>query len=305
MQKLFTALMPSIPKDVNTILKNSEAFFRHLPIKIICVVGPKELGEILKRDNHNECLVFMNENEFVDVQKIRALYFSWTGENPLHAGWYIQQLIKLNYSRFTNDDYYLIWDSDTIPVRDIALQTRTPPRRPYFDLKTHHHEPYFRTISKILPGVSKKVKGSFISEHMLIKSQYMREMINEIENNPELVGENFQERIINAIDINDLRGSGFSEFETYGNYVMTRYPEAYELRKWRSLRTGMRLYTDIDERNEKWLAKYYDAVSIEKWQHDSRLASLIQAPLFQKIFPPQILQLFHKIEIIANVLKSL
>ena len=127
MQKLFTVLMPSIPKDANTILKNSEAFFRHLPIKFICVVGPKELGEILKRDNHNGRFVFMNENEFVDVQKIRALYVSRTGENPSHAGWYIQQFIKLNYSRFTNDDYYLIWDSDTVPVRDITLQTRTPP----------------------------------------------------------------------------------------------------------------------------------------------------------------------------------
>ncbi len=140
---------------------------------------------------------------------------------------------------------------------------------------------------------------------MLINSQYMREMLSEIENTPELIGENFAERIINAINVNDLTGSGFSEFETYGNYVMTRYPEAYALRKWHSLRSGMKLYSEIDERNEKWLAKYYDAVSIEKWQRDSKLAKLIQAPLFQKIFPPQILQLFHKIEILMNVLKSL
>ena len=300
MQNLFTALMPSIPKDVDTLLKNSEAFFRHLPIKNICVVGPESLSKI-----NDARLTFINENEFVDVQKIKALYASQTGEEDSHVGWYVQQFIKLNYSRFTNDDYYLIWDSDTVPVRDITLQTRTPPQQPYFDIKTHHHEPYFRTISKILPGVSKKIQGSFISEHMLINSQYMREMLSEIENNPELIGENFAERIINAINIDDLRGSGFSEFETYGNYVMTRYPEAYALRKWHSLRSGMKLYSEIDERNEKWLAKYYDAVSIEKWQRASKLAKLIQTSLFQKIFPPQILQLFHKIEILMNVLKSL
>ena len=304
MEKLFSAVMPSIAKDVNTILKNSEAFFKHLPINNICVIGPGELQETINNENNGR-LVFINENEFVDVQKIRALYYSRTGKQDSHVGWYVQQFIKLNYSRFTNDEYYLIWDSDTIPVRDVTLSTRTPPHKPYFDLKTHYHAPYFNTIGKILPSTSKQVKGSFISEHMLIKSQYMQEMLNEIENNPGLIGENFCERIINAIDINDLIDSGFSEFETYGNYVMTRYPEAYALRKWHSLRSGMKLYSEIDERNEKWLAKYYDAVSIEKWQHDSKLASMIQSPLFQKLFPPQILQLFHKIEIAWNVLKSL
>ncbi len=114
--------MPSIPKDVDTLLKNSEAFFRHLPIKNICVVGPESLSKI-----NDSRLTFINENEFVDVQKIKALYASRTGKEDSHVGWYVQQFIKLNYSRFTNDDYYLIWDSDTVPVRDITLQTRTPP----------------------------------------------------------------------------------------------------------------------------------------------------------------------------------
>ena len=109
---------------------------------------------------------------------------------------YIQQFIKMQFSRYTSDEYYLVWDSDTIPVKDIAMFSRTPPQKPYFDIKTEFHQPYFTTISKLFPDVKRQVNASFISEHMLINARYMREMIDEIENNTELQGENFQEKII-------------------------------------------------------------------------------------------------------------
>lgn len=76
--------------------------------------------------------------------------------------------------------------------------------KPYFDMKTEYHPPYFETISRILPGITKAINKSFISEHMVIRREYMLEMIHEIESSSGLEGSDFQERIINAIDAKEL-----------------------------------------------------------------------------------------------------
>ena len=233
----------------------------------------------------------MNENEFVDVQRIRELYSSRTDKKPNRAGWYIQQFIKMQFARFTNDDYYLIWDSDTIPLKHVQLFDESS--RPFFDMKTEYHVPYFETINRIFPDIRKTAKGSFISEHMLIKAEYMRELINETESRAELKGADFQEKIINAINVNDLAYSGFSEFETYGSYVVARHPNAYSLREWHSLRCGRRFYSDlsvIDEENRRWLSQKYDALSLEKWNKPSCLLRIVRLRMFHRLFSPDVLE---------------
>ena len=233
----------------------------------------------------------MNENEFVDVQGIRQLYSSRTDKNPGRAGWYVQQFIKMQFASFTNDEYYLIWDSDTIPLKPVNMFTDDG--RPFFDMKTEYHAPYFDTAERLLHGIHKISPKSFISEHMLIKSEYMREMLDEIEANNALDGSNFQQKVINAVNVKDLSGSGFSEFETYGSYVSVRHTGSYVLRDWHSLRNGRCFYSDpsdIDERNIKWLSSKYDAVSLEKWHSPSKLAKVVRSRLFQRIFSPDILE---------------
>ena len=282
--------MPSVLRDIDTLLRNEETFFRYLPIKNIYVVSPSNVMEKISTLNDSR-LIFVNENEFSNINRIKELYSSRTNLKPNHAGWYIQQFIKMAFSFFTNDDYYLIWDSDTIPLKPTKLFDAEG--RPYFDMKTEYNPPYFATMSRILPGVKRTVRKSFISEHMVIRSEYMREMIREIEANGTLEGVNFQERIINAVDAGVLSGSGFSEFETYGNYVMARYAGSYILRDWHSLRNGGRFYSNasqIDARNSSWLALKYDAVSLEKWSSPSKLAGLVRSRIFQTIFPPDILE---------------
>ena len=45
-------------------------------------------------------------------------------------------------------------------------------RFPYLDLKNEYHEEYFSTIEKILPGMKKCIRKSFISEHMIFNVNY-------------------------------------------------------------------------------------------------------------------------------------
>lgn len=275
------------PDDINTLFANVNIYFDYLPIKNIYIIGPDAIKERITMQNDPR-LIFMNENEFVDAARIRELYSLRTDKNLKRAGWYIQQFIKIQFSRFTNDEYYLIWDSDTIPLKQIKMFSEDS--RPFFDMKTEFHPPYFDTIANLFPDVKKVINKSFISEHMIINSNFMRALINDIEANSSLQGKNFQKRIINAVDCENLPRSGFSEFETYGNYVMTRYPESYILRDWHSLRTHVKFYRNIDELNErqrKWLATFYDAVTIERFQKLAFFAPLIQSNLFQKKFAPQ------------------
>ena len=45
------------------------------------------------------------------------------------------------------ENYYLIWDSATIPVKEVKMFNNDS--KPFFDLKTEYHKPYFITMKRI------------------------------------------------------------------------------------------------------------------------------------------------------------
>jgi hypothetical protein len=138
---------------------------------------------------------------------------------------------------------------------------------PYFDMKTEYHKAYFDTIKSLL-NIDKVDKRSFIAEHMIFKSEYVKEMIEKIECNNSIKGNTFFEKIINSISDKDLNYSGFSEFETYGTYIMTYHKEDCILRNWKSLREGIfYIQQPLNDKKVMWINKQYDAVSFEK--HDT------------------------------------
>ena len=48
----------------------------------------------------------------------------------------------MSYSRICKDEYYLLWDSNTIPIRPINMFKNG---HPLFDMKLEHHTQYFVT----------------------------------------------------------------------------------------------------------------------------------------------------------------
>lgn len=180
------------------------------------------------------------------------------------TGWYFQQFLKMAYSLSCDDEYYLVWDADLVLLN--KLEMFDPDKHPYFDLKTEYHKPYFSTINRLFGyrTIERKRNISFIAEHMLIKSDYMRSMINDICNNHELKGDLFFEKIISAIRGVDIPGSGFSEFETYGNYVDNKFPETYTFRRNKTLREGeLFLGNNPSSVYLDWAAKSFDLINFE------------------------------------------
>ena len=178
------------------------------------------------------------------------------------VGWYLQQFLKMAYSRICKNEYYLIWDSDTIPIKRIQMFENG---HPIFDMKTEHHIPYFITMSRLIQDL-KFMNFSYISEHMIIKTEYMKNLLKDIENKNNITGKMFWEKIIMSIDKKDITKSGFSEYETFGSYVDTKYPTFYTHRAWRSLRKPETYFGNIDKFHDKdinRLSKDFDSITIE------------------------------------------
>ena len=120
-----------------------------------------------------------------------------------------------------------------------------------------------------LPG-----NGSFITEHMIFNVEIMKALIKEIESNISIPGEMFYEKVMNAIDISALPLSGFSEFETYGTFVINRYADRYRYRKLKYLRNGRVFFGNhVTEKELEWASQSYDTISFEHFDAEWKFVS--------------------------------
>lgn len=168
-------------------------------------------------------------------KRIHSIILS-QGREHTNTGWYFQQFLKMAFalSRYCENSYYLSWDADTIPVQNMSMFDEFG--HPLFSIKTEYHEPYFIAIRKLL-GIEKCNKGSYIAEHMLFKKDIMREIVFKIDSS-DILGEVWYEKILNSIVPELVSTHAFSEFETYGTYCNTYYPELYAERTIPSFRRG-------------------------------------------------------------------
>ena len=261
-------VIPIIAKDFYKINYNFKFYINFIDdIKNVVFIGNEETENLVKEMNSslNFSINFINEKLLIDVDKIKQLIKKRNETAVIRSGWYIQQFLKMAYSNITQDKYYLVWDSDTIPVKKVKMFKNNG--KPFFDVKTEYYESYFITMKNIFPELGKKYDYSFISEHMIINTKLMKNMINRISENNNLIGNTWYEKIINNIDIKYLSQSGFSEFETYGTFVKEHYSQVYSIRPWKSLRFGNLYFNpkSLTDKDIKKLSKNYNSISFENW----------------------------------------
>lgn len=263
-------VVPTISRDFHKIYNNLRFFINFIDgIKNIIFIGNEEINKLIKekKSSLNFPIIFINEKLLIDINKVKQLIKIKNKYAVGRSGWYIQQFLKMIYCRLCHNKFYLIWDSDTIPIKKVSMFSNDG--KPIFDVKTEFNKPYFITLKRIFPKLGKKYKFSFISEHMIINTNLMKNMIKRITFNKNLIGNTWYEKIINCIDIKDLPKSGFSEFETYGTFVKEYYKQIYNFRFWKSLRLrkefqklhyNSNFLTENDIRN---ISKIYNAISFE------------------------------------------
>lgn len=281
----YDLVVPIVKKDLESFNMALKYWMKYLPIKRIVLVGKKDIErEVNKYGTEN--IIFFDEEQLLPYNEVcRAIEMVSDNEKcKRRTGWYLQQFLKMKYATICQDEYYLIWDSDTIPLKPIIMFDGEVP---FFDVKMEFQKAYFDTISKLFDGCNKIIEKSFISEHMIIKCEIMCELIDNIEKNTSLTGNTWVEKIINSIDVEVLSESGFSEFETYGTYVVNNYSECYHIREWKSCRNANMYFNTekFNEKDAKWLSKEFDAASFEKSQPKKWYCSLFHSPLIHMLFP--------------------
>ena len=273
--KRIDALIVVTADDCNRLLPLYPRLIANYKYGRLCFIGPSGVGDIVKNSLEiSGSSIFIDENDLIPFNEVhncmgQKLEQMLKGRQMPRAvtGWYYQQFLKMQYSAVCSDEYYMVWDGDTIPCRQLNM-FQEGSEKPYLDMKHELHQEYFDTISRILPGFRKAIERSFISEHMLIKTEIMQNLIKDIEKNQSLAGEKFWQKIINSIPAEKITDSSFSEFETYGTYVALRYPDVYKLRDWHSFRLGSQFFSidTITDSDFAWLGKDFDAISFEKNQ---------------------------------------
>lgn len=171
-----------------------------------------------------------------------------------------------------------MWDADTIPLSKINFLTTDG--KMLFNRTDEHHLPYFQTIDILFNKEIKHETKSFISEGMIINRSIMKELIRAISNNRNLYGNNWVEKILYAIPQQELSFSGFSEFETYGNYLINKYPNMYKERPLKALRYGMGRYGRILTHKELLMIDYCDTISFENWNKPQSITDKFKCYLY-------------------------
>jgi hypothetical protein len=175
------------------------------------------------------------------------------------ANWFIQQFLKISAILTEgDDDVVLIWDADTIPMKDLSFISDDGVLSCY--KSTEYHQDYFITLREIL-GIERLAQFSFIAQCLPVYAKWVKEMIIDIEKSAQ---GKWMETICNVVT---GPTSQFSEYETIGNYAQARYPEelAFNDKPWfRNAAIGLRKDVTI-EKLEK-LFSTYDFISLEKGQ---------------------------------------
>ena len=280
---IYEMIMPISVDDYDYAKINVHFIKRFInPNTIVIIARDCLKKKIIEDFGADNIIKFINEDELfqgMSFDKIKTILSKRGAEN--RTGWYFQQFLKMAYSYKCDCEYYLSWDTDTIPIKKIEMFSGF---QPIFDIKYEYHEPYFNTMNKLL-GLNKTIKKSYISEHLMFNKNIMRELIEKIDC---ISDESWYENILNCISEKDIAHSGFSEFETYGTYVETYYSGMYSYREIDTIRRGKYLFNTIPSNDAlNWLAMEYYAISFEKWDYNKIKGTLAECAFIRNIIPPR------------------
>ena len=135
-------------KDIHTWLYSSRYIKKYISATSYEVIVPESHYLIFKTLTIEPWIV-ISENEISPFLNLEYVKKKIPFDNQYRAGWYLQQLLKIQ--AILNDgeinSRILIWDSDTIPLKNLNFFIED---KVIFFTGTEHHIPYFDTIKKIV-----------------------------------------------------------------------------------------------------------------------------------------------------------
>ena len=187
-----------------------------------------------------------------------------TEAKPLdRSGWLFQQFVKLSGSIGTCR-HYLCIDADHILIRPHVFLAEGGETVLYMSYE--QHQPYYDIIHRLFPALH-LAPLSFVAHKMLFDKELLLELQQELTATSPLeeLGEAnsslftfhsslplWQLAILRSLDRSEI--SGFSEFETYGNYALAK--QSPILRPWQQKRLKRKYIADYDTLCRKYAQPY-------------------------------------------------
>ncbi len=205
----------------------------------IFIVAPDSPG--IKQVAQAERCEFIDENA---VFELRRSDVSCPVNGVDRSGWIFKQLLVLCADRVSSKNSILVLDADTVLIR---------PHRFLFHEKVTYfvsdelHAPYYDAYRKILK-MPWRFPMSFVSHYMLFERRRLEALRADIarENNCQ-----WYDAIVSlGKETNDI--SFFSEYETYGNYCLFKYPDDCLIQYCNNLAMSRSLIPDINRMINKY-----------------------------------------------------
>ena len=209
---MFDIVIPLGPNDTNIIEKQIEYTKKNIVnYRNIYIVS-------YNQDIVIEGCIIVDESVFV----FKDIVFDKIGVN--RGGWYFQQLIKLYAGFILPDilDTYLVIDSDTFFLRPTTFLKN---EKCLYNYGSQFHEPYFTHMKKMNENFEKMNVKSGICHHMMFQKTYLNEMIAMVEKKH---NDKFYNVFISNVE--DINGSGASEYEMYFNYMLKYHDDKIIIR---------------------------------------------------------------------------
>lgn len=211
-------VIPAIDKDLGTLPYVIDSVRKHVahPIGRIFVVAPSSprIQDVCRRKG----CTFVHEKNVLPLRKKDIVYRSSRWER---SGWLYQQLLKLGSSSVVNQRRYLVIDADTVLIRPHRFDEGG---KQVFYCRSWSQPEYFVTYRKLL-GRKPPRPRSFVTHYMMFDKTKLRTLKASIEQRH---GTKWYKAIIRSI--NRKKQFGFSEYETYGNFVYSQSPGSVRLR---------------------------------------------------------------------------
>ena len=234
-------VIPIISKDLKILPLCLEGVRKCVAntIKQIYIVAPDK--QEIKDFCQEHGLVFVDENSVFGFAPRDLKLITTSGDD--RSGWIFQQLVKLS-GKVGTCRYYLCIDADHVLIHPHVFLTDE--QKTVFYLSYEEHQPYYDNIRRLLPDV-KIGSLSYVDHKMLFDKDKLEELHQAITRCNE--GKPWHEAILDSIDRNTH--AGFSEFETYGNFVKYK-----ELRPWLQKRLPYDKIADYETLRRKY-AKWF------------------------------------------------
>lgn len=202
-------------------------------------------------------------------------------------GWYIQQFAKIEALRQAGAGVALIWDADTLPLRDLTFETESGAVIVYRAVE--HHRPYFATIGRLF-DLPRAVDFSFIAQCLAMRGEWAAACCAEM---AERFGGTWMEAVVAAIDPDE--NSSFSEYETLGTWMVHRHVSEVEVAEADWFRQGSGLLGPLSAASPQGLARLaeaFDFAAFERWRARGRRILqlrfwLSRLPLARGLFFPR------------------